>query len=131
MLAYQAAGPLARVVPVIVFHGANDPVVNVINAEQLISQWVQTNSLAASKGEKNDHITATPITTRQGQVPNGYTYTTFVYADITGQVVLEKWIIQAMGHSWSGGSSAGSYTDPKGPDASEEIWRFFLAHPKS
>ena len=39
--------------------------------------------------------------------------------------LLELWMIDQMGHTWSGGNPEGSYTDPEGPNATEIIWNFF------
>lgn len=129
-LAYLAAGSEARVVPTIVFHGQNDLTVQVVNGHQVLSQWAQTNDYA-DDGLNNDSITDQAAYVEQGQVPNGYTYTRSVYKDSKGEEMMEKWIVDTMTHRWSGGSTEGSYTDPKGPDASEEMYRFFMQNPKN
>ena len=67
---------------------------------------------------------------RSGKVPNGHSYTCTIHRDASGKSILEQWSIHGGAHAWAGGTSRGSYTDPKGPDASREMLRFFLTHSK-
>ena len=101
-------------VPTIVFHGDADRTVNPINADQIIAQ-------ATPKAVLGKVVT-------QGETPGGTAYTRTIQADGSGKEVLEQWVLHGAGHAWSGGSPTGSYTDPRGPDASREMIRFFLAH---
>jgi poly(hydroxyalkanoate) depolymerase family esterase len=104
-------------VPTIVFHGDCDTTVNPINGDQVIAQ-----SKAASDLR---------ITVSRGETPGGVTFTRTVQADENGRPMLEQWVLHGVGHAWSGGSAAGSYTEARGPDASREIIRFFLQHAKT
>ncbi len=117
-----------RPIRVIVFHGTLDTVVRPINGDQTIAQWARTNDLL-DDARDNNTVDATADSIAPGSVPNGYHFTRYVYNDATGKPLLEKWIVQDIGHAWSGGSTDGSYTAPKGPNASEEIWRFFRQTP--
>jgi poly(hydroxyalkanoate) depolymerase family esterase len=102
------------VVPTIVFHGDRDTTVHPRNGDHVIAQKWTTNL------QKQVH---------RGRVPGGHAYTRTIHTDASGRAMLEHWEIHGAGHAWSGGSSAGSYTDPRGPDAAREMLRFFLEHP--
>jgi poly(hydroxyalkanoate) depolymerase family esterase len=107
--------------PVIAFQGTNDHRVPLVNADQLIAQWTKTNEcLAESYGERNSVIEELV----QGAVASGYNFTKHVYKE-GEHLLMEKWIVQGLGHAWSGSPTASRYGDPKGPKASEEMWRFF------
>ena len=116
--------PSAAGIPMIVFHGDHDTMVNHVNADRLIDQGIRAFSATAGHGDATRH----GVTTRRGKVPGGHSYTRAVYQDANGNTLIEHWTIHGGGHAWSGGSRNGSYTDPQGPDASAELLRFFGEH---
>jgi poly(hydroxyalkanoate) depolymerase family esterase len=103
----------ARPVPTIVFHGDRDATVHPDNSHRILAQSIKTST------QKQVH---------SGRVPGGHAYTRTIHTDAGGRGIFEHWSIHGAGHAWSGGSAAGSYTDPQGPDATREMLRFFLEH---
>ena len=71
------------------------------------------------------------MSTERGTAPGGRTFSRSVHAEADGRPHLEFWTLHGAGHAWSGGNASGSYTDPRGPDASAELVRFFFAQPRA
>ncbi len=111
----RRAVPKGPTVPSIIFHGDRDSTVHPDNGVQALTQ-----ALAETKTQK---------TVQYGQIPGGHRYTRTIHTS-GERGVFEHWSIHGAGHAWSGGSSVGSYTDPRGPDATKEMLRFFLANPQ-
>jgi poly(hydroxyalkanoate) depolymerase family esterase len=105
----RKAAPGARPVPVIVFHGDRDAIVHPSNGQTVYQQFTQ--GVSVREVEERGEGGATKITA----------------LDAAGKVVAEHWTMHGAGHAWSGGSAAGSYAEPSGPNASAEMLRFFLA----
>ena len=112
----RQAVPAGPTVPNIIFHGDRDTTVHPNNGALAVEQAVGT-----TRTRKKVH---------RGQIPGGHGYTRTTHVDGEREI-LEHWNIHGAGHAWSGGSPAGSYTDPEGPDATKEMLRFFLENPHS
>jgi poly(hydroxyalkanoate) depolymerase family esterase len=100
---------VGKPVPVIVFHGDRDAIVHPSNGQEVFKQFTHGASLreVEERGEGHTKVAA---------------------LDRAGKVAAEHWTLHGAGHAWSGGSSAGSYAEPGGPNASAEMLRFFLSH---
>ena len=94
----------------IVFHGTADGTVHPANGDAIAARQVElsgavriSEEIAGARNARRD-----------------------VVRDENGVPVLEHWVVNGLGHAWSGGRSEGSYTDPEGPDASAAMVRFFF-----
>jgi poly(hydroxyalkanoate) depolymerase family esterase len=105
----------AQHVPTIVFHGDADATVHPRNGEHVAA--------ASSGGAGGPEV-------QQHQQSGKRRSTQSVHRDAGGKVLAEHWLVHGAAHAWSGGNARGSYTDAKGPDASAEMLRFFLEHPR-
>ena len=123
--AMRQGGPVSRglrrdlsrePMPTIIFHGDRDKTVHPINGDQ-----VAVHSRAGAEMSTS---------VRRGQSSGGIGYSCTVHADASDTPVLEHWALHGIGHAWSGGSPDGSHTEPRGSDASCEMLRIFLEHPK-
>jgi len=102
-------------VPTIVFHGDLDSTVHPNNARHVVEQTIRTNMLASHCPPSREIGEAT-----------GRSFTRDIHRSKSGEIVAEQWTVHGAGHAWSGGSRRGSHTDASGPDASEEMLRFFI-----
>lgn len=113
---------------VIIFHGDADKTVDARNAQQLAQAALAARGQAAGQ------------TSRQvlnGQSAAGQRYTRTLYAaggsqlELAGSgTLVEQWMLHGAGHAWAGGDARGSHTDPRGVNASQEMLRFFMEHPR-
>lgn len=109
--------------PVIVFHGDRDKNVHPRNGDQALE--LCTRDSGDNPGEQPSGC---DVKVEKGEVPHGRAYTRTIRHDGNGKAIAEHWVVHGAGHAWSGGSRNGAYTDPKGPDAAQEMLRFFYTH---
>ena len=115
---WVGVGPNVPLVRTIVFHGDHDQTVHPRHAG---------NVTASAMGGKPSALATESLA---GSTAGGRDFTRHLYRDAAGRVVGEQWEVHGMGHAWSGGRPAGSYTDPSGPDASAAMLAFFTSPAK-
>ena len=105
--------------PLIVFHGDADRTVVAANGDTVV---------AAALGDQP--AVATSEDGRAGA--RSFRRTVWRRDGAAGDApsVVEHWVVHGGGHAWAGGSAAGSFADPDGPDATREMLRFFAEHPR-
>ncbi|MFM0209831.1 PHB depolymerase family esterase [Paraburkholderia sediminicola] len=104
--------------PLIVFHGDTDTTVHPSNAIALVAGFDADVTTVSTPS----HATGTA---------SGQRACTVQRLVAANGVEAERWSIHGAGHAWAGGSQRGFYTDPSGPNATAEMLRFFLAHPRA
>jgi poly(hydroxyalkanoate) depolymerase family esterase len=109
-------------VPLLVMHGADDHVVALRNARQLVRQYLVFNGLLAARQTASDELPPPDGETTQEVAP-GRTTTTSEYRD--GLRTLIRMIrVDGLGHAWSGGDPGFPYNDPQPPDATALLGAF-------
>lgn len=117
-LIFTGMAARARAVPAIVFQGTADSVVAKVNGDQVTAQWrrVAVRALGDAAVETSASASATA----------GYPFTWTPHVQKSnGASIVEYYLVEDLGHAWPGGKNGGSYTDPKGPNASALLWSFF------
>jgi poly(hydroxyalkanoate) depolymerase family esterase len=112
--------------PLLVVQGTADDVVAPLNGDRVADQWLAYRAAAAGEGADRARIVRTR--TDRGRSGDGRRYTRVRWYTARRQRVLEYWLIQRLGHAWSGGRPGGSFSEPAGPRAATLMWTFFRSH---
>jgi polyhydroxybutyrate depolymerase len=120
--------PSTRAVPVIAFHGSDDPVDPFKGDGQ--AYWTYSVPTAEKDWAMQDHCSLKPATSR---LSGGVTLTS--YSQCAGSGAVQLYEVTGEGHEWPGGPVMPlSLTSELGPqsnaiDANAVMWSFFKAHP--
>jgi poly(hydroxyalkanoate) depolymerase family esterase len=122
----EAMGERAREIPAIIIQGHADPIVRPVNATQTRDAWLAMNALARGETPRKPALEAGRLFQADA---GGLQFTRECHGRrITERLCeVETLMVTGLGHAWSGGSKAGTFTDERGPDATVEMLRFLLA----
>jgi poly(hydroxyalkanoate) depolymerase family esterase len=124
--AYACSGTQGQTIPTLVMHGTVDSVVFPINADHALIEMAQLNDLQ-DDGQDNDSVRPEPTHVQSQQVEGGHAYTIEDYV-YDGELLLQTYRVENMGHTWAGGTGTFPQSDPQAPNASQIFWDFMSAY---
>ncbi|MCW2543928.1 MAG: putative esterase [Frankiales bacterium] len=151
-LTYDAMGPRARIVPMLIENGTADVLNPVLQSVDLSQSWLGADDLA-DDGQANASVSrqaATTTTTVPPGLPSpgsgdpcvhnnsflclggilglsDYPTTVQTWSH-HGKDILELWIVHGLAHAVPHAPAGEPYTDPLGPDMTKACWDFFSKH---
>lgn len=109
--------------PIIIFHGMKSPLMSPMHAFQIESEFKIFNDLLDNGIRDNSYFLDKDV----DNIPESETYGYNKYSVINQDhdVLIERYMVNDLAHGWSGGVANLPYNDPKGPDATALIIKFF------
>lgn len=111
--------------PVVIIHGSRGAVMRAIHATQVESEFRIFNDYLDNGIRDNsldDHMSFEKFK------PNGlYPYDVITWSH-NNRPYIKRYMIETLGHAWSGGDNQYEFNDPHGPDATKIILDFFKEH---
>lgn len=119
----SASNNRPKKMPIIIFHGMKSPLMSPMHAFQVETEFKILNDLLDNGFSDNSYFQERTVES----VPESdrYGYTKYTVIDQDNDVLIERYMINDLSHGWSGGHPNMPYNDPKGPDASALIVKFF------
>ena len=111
------------VMPIIIFHGMNSPLMSPVHAFQIEDEFKAFNDYLDNGVKDNSYYKSKEIV----NVPESTTYGYNLYTTVNQEndVFIERYMVDKLGHDWSGGVANLPFNDPKGPDATALMVKFF------
>ncbi len=109
--------------PIIIFHGMKSPLMSPMHAFQVESEMKAFNDYLDNGIRDNSYFLEKDV--QNFPDSDFYGYNLYTTTDIDHEIIVERYMINDLSHGWSGGVKDLPYNDPKGPDASALIFKFF------
>lgn len=112
--------------PIIIFHGMRSPLMSPMHAFQIESEFKVLNDFLDNGLRDNSYFLDKNV--ENFPETEKYGYNKYSIIDQEQEVLIERYMINDLAHGWSGGAPNLPYNDPKGPDATGLIIKFFKAN---